>query len=117
MMNRVYLKPPLSLDFTKLLVVGGNFDSSKTEVIDLSGNGSTCTAKSDYPYQFQDGSGFSIEGKPTNCGGRASMIHNACDQYDLETDSWVQVRINLMEQKQNCSMPGACWDRVVVILV
>ena len=54
--------------YTKVMVVGGNYADFKVEVIDLSGNQTQCRSYPDFPIA-QGSVGTFINGKVLVCGG------------------------------------------------
>ena len=87
-------RPPSSTSLTKLFVAGGynielGGDVTSVEVIDLSGQGLTCTAPSGLPQPNRGMSSLKTPaGNPLSCGGGAYQYEKKCNEYIPATDSW-----------------------------
>ena len=74
-------------NFTKLMVIGGqlevNLPKRDVEVIDLSGNGQTCTKPEDFPLSYAT-KGVYFNGSPFVCGGYSSGWSKDCYNYNAQ---------------------------------
>ncbi len=85
-----------SLDFSKVLVIGGLQDGlgylNNVEVVDLSSETPSCDSVANYPYPVGFPVGTLLDGMPTVCGGFNSdtgLYTNKCTQYIYEENRWV----------------------------
>ena len=68
-------------NYTKLMIVGGRDRAGASPVINLSGDGKTCTSPAPYPGPSDHGfTGAYINGMALVCGGQSST-HNKCYRY------------------------------------
>lgn len=68
------------------MVIGGSNQEAQAnvEVVDLSGEGQTCSRPADAPVQ-RAATGAYLNGGPTICGGKSdNLIHDQCYRYDSQ---------------------------------
>ena len=92
------------VNYTKLMVVGGREAEYTVQVVNLSGDGKTCTNPVNYPYQF-GATGAYFNGHPFVCGGAtysggSTTVTNQCYKYNK------QVRIQFGSSTGSCYLNG-----------